>query len=198
MVHIVGNGPTFENTDVRGDEGAVQPVWDQVAVAHARPPDAPGIVARAMAHDQALRCRGHPHRWIGRHKMHPQTIGRDQQGYTRCGRRLTQQVDVGSATGRALYQSQALAMRAHHGGGRTVGWKDRIQSKAKLFLKEMQGGRQVTTSHQDLCRADTSMCQMGWSERNLSHGTDLRKEQAASLAGGQQRRLSIPLQLRPG
>ena len=175
-MHIVGNGPTFENSDVRGDEGAVQPVGDQVAVAHTRAPHAPGIVARAMAHDQTLCRRGHPHRWIGRHKVHPQTIGRGQQGYTCRCRRLTQQVDVGRAAGGALHQSQALAMRAHHGGGRAVGWKDGIQSKAKLFLKEMQSGRQIATSHQYLCRADTSMGQMAWMKRCLSHGTGMRKE----------------------
>ena len=74
-VHIVSDRPTFQNTNVRGDEGAAQAVRHQVAVMHAGTADAPGIRTRAPAEHQTLGRRRHPHRRVGRHKMHSQAIG---------------------------------------------------------------------------------------------------------------------------
>ena len=96
-MHIVSDRPTFQDTNVRGDEGAAQAVRHQVAVMHAGTADAPGICTRAPAEHQTLGRWRHPHRWIGCHKMHPQTVGRCEQRRPGCGRVFAQQINVGGA-----------------------------------------------------------------------------------------------------
>ena len=96
-MHIVSDRPTFQDTNVRGDEGAAQAVRHQVAVTHAGTADAPCIRTCATAEHQTLGRRRHPHRRVGRHKVHPQAIGRGQQRHTGCLRVIAQQINVGGA-----------------------------------------------------------------------------------------------------
>ena len=61
-VHHVGHRPGVRDADVRSDDAAAEPAWNQVAVVHPGAADHPGRVVLQAAHDEGMRGRRRLHR----------------------------------------------------------------------------------------------------------------------------------------